>query len=93
VRKMDLFEKSKSMKRVFTEDECAPDAESIGQAWRRLFGVERQDEILVEKQDGGDCMVFLYASGRVAHIGPPRCGWTSIFVPVVSPTTQPAEKE
>ena len=66
-------------RRLFEEDECAPDGESLEHAWCRLFG-EPLPEHFVEREDWGDCTVTLYRNGRIACIGPPRCGWTAIYV-------------
>lgn len=76
VRLTDLIKRGK---KVFSEDECAPDAESTGAAWQRLFGEPVPKECLV-KEDHGDCMIFLYPQGRVLQVGPPKCGWNDIYV-------------
>ena len=65
---------------VFAEDECAPDAETLDRAWVRLFGQPRSAETVLGTSDQVDAYVTVYASGRVAVVGPPRCGWTQIRV-------------
>ncbi len=75
---IDLFATKQGAKRLWVEDECAPDAERIGQAWQRLFGEPRPAKALQE-QDGGDCVAYLYPKGRLAFVGPPKCGWTEIW--------------
>jgi hypothetical protein len=73
----DLLRRIKDSTVIFSEDECAPDAESLDAAWKRIFGEPRPKESIAF-HDGGDCMSYEYPGGRFAQIGPPRCGWTEI---------------
>ena len=52
-------------KKMWVEDDAlTPDREGICEAWKRLFGRERDNESLKEVYDAGDAIV-LYLSGRV----------------------------
>lgn len=50
---------------IWTEDECAPDRERLGEAWLRIFG-EPLPEKRIAVWDGGDAFGYLYEKGRVA---------------------------
>jgi hypothetical protein len=66
---------------IWSEDECAPDAEDLDSAWLRIFGEPRPPrEGCVSFDDEGDALVYEYPGGRFAQVGPPRCGWTEIRV-------------
>lgn len=64
-------------RRVWAEDDAAPDREPIGDAWPRLFGesfAEALDSSLC--LDRGDAFVYLMPEGRAAvH----DCGWWEIW--------------
>lgn len=51
---------------VWREDDCAPDAESLDAAWRRLFGEPLDLSRALLTVDGGDCTAHLFPVGRVA---------------------------
>jgi hypothetical protein len=54
----------------FAEDDAhPPDGETVPQAWRRLYGMEINEEVLVEVYDAGDCEVRLFESGRILVSG------------------------
>ena len=44
---------------LWAEDECAPDAESIYAAWKRLFGEALNTENAVRVADYGDAMLYV----------------------------------
>jgi hypothetical protein len=71
-----LYKALKRAKRVFSEDECAPDAESLSRALQRLHPDLSRP---VLEEDWGDCIVTLYCKGVLTTAGPPRCGWNDIY--------------
>lgn len=52
--------------RVWSEDDAAPDAESIHEAWQRLFGEPLDVRRAARKEDWGDCDLHLMPNGHVA---------------------------
>lgn len=64
---------------LWAEDECAPDAESIYTAWKRLFGEALNTENAVRVADYGDAMLYEMPGGYIATISYP--GNTQITAP------------
>lgn len=72
---------------LWVEDECAPDAESIQAAWKRLFGEELDTSKAVREADYGDAVLYEMPGGYVATMSYP--GNTQIAAP---PRRVPAGK-
>ena len=55
---------------LWREDECAPDAEPVQDAFKRMTGrpIERHDP--VNQMDEGDCIAVFYKSGWMAGYTP-----------------------
>jgi hypothetical protein len=48
------------------DDALTSDRERLKEAWKRIYDVEIESEVLVEVYDGGDLAATLFESGRIA---------------------------
>lgn len=53
---------------IFVEDDAAPDAETLNQAWERLFGTPRNQDEQDDELDGGDYLLYKFTHGRFACV-------------------------
>ena len=63
MEKVDKIEEGASL---WQQDECAPNAESLGEAWRRLFGEELDTSKAVHEADYGDAIGYEMPGGYIA---------------------------
>jgi len=56
---------------VWTEDDCAPDAESLSNAWLRLFNEPLETKKALKTKDVGDADLYYMPNGRVACVSYP----------------------
>lgn len=54
---------------VWTQDECAPDAETVDEAWLRMFGEKSDTGNAVDVWDGGDWIGWLMPNNYVYGYG------------------------
>jgi hypothetical protein len=72
-----LLERDKKARVIWAEDECAPDSETIEQAYKRLTGYQGRLAAL-QWVDEGDCFLYDYGNGLLATVGPPKAGITAL---------------